>query len=60
MHLGFCWDWLMVANKRSSIQNPVKDFPAFGWGKMSKRTSRSKIEVVCRLLVKTGIEMLEQ
>ena len=59
-HLGFCANWLVDTNERDSVQNFVKDFPAFGWGKMSKRSSRGKIEMVCRLLVKTSIKMLEQ
>jgi len=47
-------------NERGSVQNFVKDFPAFGWGKMSETSSRGKIEMECRLLVKTSIKMLEQ
>ena len=60
MHLGFCWNWLVDTNERGFVQNFVKDFPAFGWGKMSKRSSRSKIEMEWKLLVKTSIKMLEQ
>ena len=60
MHLGFCWNWLVDTNERGSIQNFVKDFPAFGWGKMSERSSRSKVEMVCRLLIKTSIKILEK
>ena len=59
-HLGLCGNWLVDTNERGSVQNSMKDFPAFGWGKMSERSSRSKIEMVCRLLVKTCIKMLEQ
>jgi hypothetical protein len=59
-HLGFCGNWLVDTNERGSVQNFVKDFSTFGWGKMSKRSSRSKVEMVCRLLVKTSIKMLEQ
>jgi hypothetical protein len=50
----------MDTNERGSIQNFIKDFPAFGWDKMSKRSSRSEVEMVCRLLVKTSIKMLKQ
>ena len=60
MHLGLCGDWLVDTNERGSVQNFVKDFPAFGWGKMSETSSRGKIEMECRLLVKTSIKMLEQ
>ena len=48
----------MDTNERGSIQDFVEDFPTFGWGKMSKRSSRGKIEMVCRLIVKTSIKML--
>ena len=55
-HFGFGGNWLVDTNERGSVQNFVKGFPAFGWGKMSKRSSKSKIEMVCRLLVKTSIK----
>ena len=50
----------MDTNEKGSVQDFVKDFPTFGWGKMSKRSSRGKIEMVCRLPIKTSIKMLEQ
>ena len=59
-HLGFCCGRLVDTNERSSVQNIIKDFPAFGWGKMSERNSRSEIKVVCRLLVKISIKMVKQ
>jgi hypothetical protein len=58
-HLELYGDWLVDTNERGSVQNFVKDFPTLGWGKMSKRSSRGKIEMVCRLLVKISIKMLE-
>ena len=60
MHLGLCGDWLMDINERGSVQDFVEDFPTFGWSKMSERSPRGKIEMVCRVLVKTSIKMLEQ
>ena len=60
MHLGLCGDWLVDTNERGSVQDFVEEFAALGWGKMSERSSRGKIEMVCRLLVKTSIKMLEQ
>ena len=45
----------MDTNERGSVQDFVEDFPTFGWGKMSERSSRGKIEMVCRLLVKISI-----
>ena len=60
MHLGLCGNWLVDTNERVSVKDFIKDFPALGWGKMSERSSRGKIEMVCRLLVKTIIKMLEQ
>jgi len=59
-HLWFCGNWLVDTNERGSVQDFVKDFPAFECGKMSKRFSRSKTEMLCKLLVKTSIKMLEQ
>ena len=60
MDLGFCWNWLMDTNEGGSIQNSIKDFPFFGRGKMRKRSSISKIEMVCRLVVKASMKMVEQ
>jgi hypothetical protein len=60
MHLGFYWNRLVDTNEGGFVQNFVKDFPAFGWGKMSERSSRIKIEMKCRLLVKTSIKMLKK
>ena len=45
----------MDTNERGSVQDFVEDSPTFGWGKMSERSSRGKIEMVCRLFVKTSI-----
>ena len=59
-HLGLCGNWLVDTNERGYVQDFVEDSPTFGWGKMSERSSRGKIEMVCRLLVKTSIKMLEQ
>ena len=59
-HLGPCGNWLVDTNERGSVQDFVEDFPALGWGKMSERSSRGKIEMMFRLLVKTSIKMLEQ
>ena len=59
-HLRFCGNWLVGTNERGSVQNFIKDFAAFGCGKMSERSSRSKVEMVCRFLVKNSIKMLEQ
>ena len=46
----------MDTSERGSVQDFVEDFPALGWGKMSERSSISKIEMLCRLLVKTSIK----
>ena len=54
------WNWLVDTNERGSVQDFDEDFPTFGWGKMSERSSRGKVEMVCRLLVKTRIKMLEE
>ena len=59
-HLGLCGNRLVDTNERGSVQDFVEDFPTFGYGKMSERSSRGKIEMVCRLFVKTSIKMLEQ
>ena len=59
-HLGFCGNWLVDTNERGSVQDFVEDSTTFGWGKMSERSSRGKVEMVCRLFVKTSIKMLEQ
>jgi hypothetical protein len=57
MHLGLCGDWLVDTNERGYIQDFVEDFPTLGWGKMRERSSRGKIEMVCRHLVKTSIKI---
>ena len=59
-HFGLCGTWPVDTKERGYVQDFVEDFPALGWGKMSERSSRGKIEMVCRLLVKTSIKMLEQ
>jgi hypothetical protein len=59
-HLGLCGNWLVDTDESGSVQDFVEDFPALSWGKMSERSSRSKIEMVYRLLVKTSIKTLEQ
>ena len=51
-HLGFRGNWLVDTNERGSVLDFVKDFPALGWVKICERSSRSKIEMVCRILVK--------
>jgi hypothetical protein len=60
MHLGLCGNWLLDTNEKSSVEDFVEDFPTLGEGKMRERFSRGKIEMVCRLLVKTSIKMLKQ
>ena len=37
----------MDTNERGFVQDFVEDFPALGWGKMSERSTRGKIEMVC-------------
>ena len=59
-HLGFRGNWLVDTNESGSVQDFVKEFPALGWGKICKRSSRSKIEMVCRLLVKISKKILKQ